>query len=374
MGMNTTGIEPAFSLVSYKSMVGGGYMKLVNSMVPQALAGLGYSEQEIKAISEHIETTDCIEGAPGLKAEHLPVFDCAMPSGPSGRFLSPESHIKMMAAIQPLITCAQSKTVNLPNNATIEDIENIYMMAWRMGVKCVALYRDGCKASQPLAAKKEEKKAEPVAVNPIQESMFEASDEPAEATRNRLPDDINGHRHRFEINGFKGYIVVNEYDDGRPGEVFLKLGKPGSTISGLIDGFTQLLSIALQYGVPLPKLINSFIDTSFEPSGMTSNKKIRFTKSIYDYLFKYLDVKYEGGTNSGLAERIAMIEEAEAKKPKQAMSTRKISAIKGLAEKNAETKPRKSLSTPPCNRCGNFTQKNGSCYVCTSCGTTTGCS
>jgi ribonucleoside-diphosphate reductase alpha chain len=344
MGMNTTGIEPAFSLVSYKSMVGGGFMKLTNSSVPNALRSLGYSEATIKSICEHIEKTDSIEGAPGFKHTDIPVFDCAMPSGPSGRYLSPLAHIKMMAAIQPLITCAQSKTVNMPNTATPQDIADVYYQSWKLGIKCVALYRDGCKASQPLSAKKEEKKEA-------------SSDLPLVSTPNRekLPDDIKATRHKFTIDGFSGYITVGEYADGRPGEVFLKLGKPGSTISGLINGYTQLLSLALQYGIPLPKLIESFIDTKFEPAGMTSNKQIRFTKSLYDYLFKYLDIKYFKGEHSGLGERLGLVDKEEV-----ASTTHK--------------EPAKKVMGPPCTKCGGLTQRAGACWICGTCGTSSGCS
>lgn len=363
MGMNTTGIEPAFSLVSYKSMVGGGFIKLVNSAVRASLKNLNYSDSDVESIARYIEANDTIENAPGLKPEHLSIFDCAMPSGPSGRYLSPMAHIKMMAAIQPLITCAQSKTVNLPNSATVQEIADIYLEAWKLGLKCVALYRDGCKASQPLSVKAEEKKDVPVSAATREE--YTAPSAKLSATRDELPSDVSGWRHKFTIDGYKGYIIVNEYPDGRPGEVFLRLGKPGSTISGLMNGFTQLMSISLQYGVPLPKLIESFIDTRFEPAGITNNKQIRFAKSLYDYLFKYLDVKYYGGTYSGLSEKIAAIKADSVDQVNEGISP------------NVTSKsfvPKKNLDAPPCNRCGAITQRNGSCYVCVTCGTTTGCS
>lgn len=345
MGMNTTGIEPAFSLVSYKSMVGGGFMKLTNSSVPNALRSLGYSEKAIKGICEHIEKTDSIEGAPDFKESDIAVFDCAMPSGPSGRYLTPLAHIKMMAAIQPLITCAQSKTVNMPNSATPADIADVYFQSWKLGIKCVALYRDGCKASQPLSAKKEDKKEVQVtAVSSVPH-------------REKLPDDIKATRHKFTIDGFSGYITVGEYADGRPGEVFLKLGKPGSTISGLINGYTQLLSLALQYGIPLPKLIESFIDTKFEPAGMTSNKQIRFTKSLYDYLFKYLDIKYFKGEHSGIGDRLGLA-----------------SADIHHDEPSTTKEPVKKVMGPPCTKCGGLTQRAGACWICGTCGTSSGCS
>lgn len=391
MGMSTTGIEPAFSLVSYKKLVGGGFMKLVNTGVRDALSGLGYADDQIDAICKHIEEKDAIEGAPGLNPEHLPIFDCAMPAGPSGRFLTPMAHIKMMAAIQPLITCAQSKTVNLPSSATREEIADIYQESWRLGLKCVALYRDGCKASQPLATKStseaQNKKADveveqpAPAVAPEPVRLPAPAPVPAAVQRQKMPMDVSGWRHKFEIDGYKGYIIVNEYEDGRPGEVFLKLGKPGSTISGLVDGFTQMLSIGLQYGIPLPKLIASFIDTRFEPAGMTSNRDVRFAKSIFDYLFKILDVRYYGGEHSGLKERIESMQAAPSENDvqegisKDLASSPPFRAAPPAQTAKPEGKSKKTaFNGPPCGRCGDLTARNGSCYLCPSCGTTTGCS
>jgi ribonucleoside-diphosphate reductase alpha chain len=390
MGMSTTGIEPAFSLVSYKKMVGGGAMKLVNTGVREALTNLGYAEDQINGICKYIEDTDSIEGSPGLNQEHLPVFDCAMPAGTSKRYLTPMAHVKMMAAIQPLITCAQSKTVNLPNTATREEIADIYQESWRLGLKCVALYRDGCKASQPLATKSTAQeqgsiKLDPVATpdipKPAPMPHFEPSGVEHVAKREKMPMDVKGWRHKFVIDGYKGYIVVNEYPDGRPGEIFLKLGKPGSTISGLVDGFTQAISIGLQYGIPLPKLIASFVDTRFEPAGMTNNRDIRFAKSIYDYLFKVLDVRYYGGEHSGLKDRIdkarVAIEDVQegiskdfhSMPPPEDMS----SATNGM-NSAANGSRKHAYGGPPCAQCGSLTRRNGACYLCESCGTTTGCS
>lgn len=379
MGMSTTGIEPAFSLVSYKKLVGGGAMKIVNSGVRAALENLGYSGDDVESICKHIEEADTIEGAPGLKPEHLPVFDCAMPAGDGGRFLTPMAHIKMMAAIQPLITCAMSKTVNLPKTVTVDEIADIYEESWRLGLKCVALYRDGCKASQPLATKATSEEQQALADSASGQSEIRVKEvirEVPVTRREKMPSDVKGWRHKFEIDGYKGYLIVNEYPDGRPGEVFLKLGKPGSTVAGLIDGFTQLCSIGLQYGIPLPKLIQSFVDTSFAPSGMTTNKSVRFAKSIFDYLFKVLDIRYHDGEYSGLAEKVAEIRAAEAAKATaEGISRGSESDIPAPAAKPVfQSRQRKSLDAPPCSRCGNITQRNGSCYLCASCGTTTGCS
>lgn len=374
MGMSTTGIEPAFSLVSFKILVGGGNMKIINSGVRDALSGLGYANDDIDSICKHIENTGTIEGCVDLKSEHLSVFDCAMPAFQGGRYLTPMAHIKMMAAIQPLITCAQSKTVNLPNTVTPEEIASIYLESWRLGLKCIALYRDGCKASQPLSVTeiKYSNQEETTLV-----SKKDASEKIVEKLvpvvhHEKLPADINAYRHKFTIDGFKGYITVGEYPDGRLGEVFVRLGKPGSTISGLIDSFTQLLSISLQYGVPLPKFIHSFVDTRFEPAGMTSNKQIRFAKSLYDYLFRYLDIRYYDGEHSGSQ---VHLENLETKKDIQEGISKDPPSGSFLTMSPAEAFiPQKSLDAPPCVHCGAITQRNGSCYLCSSCGTTTGCS
>jgi len=385
MGMNTTGIEPSFSLVSYKSLVGGGVMKLVNFGVREALVNLGYSNDEVDEICKYIESYDTIEGAPGLKEEHLLVFDTAMPAGPSGRYLSPMAHIKMMAAIQPLITCAMSKTVNLPESVTPEEIAKIYEESWRLGLKCIALYRDKCKASQPLVTKDVKNPQIKAALDAVDVKIKEVIREVRVPVvhREKMPADVKSWRHKFEIDGYKGYLIVSEYPNGLPGEIFLKLGKPGSTVSGLIDGFTQLCSIAIQYGIPLPKLITSFIDTRFEPAGMTTNKNVRFAKSLYDYMFKVLDLHYYGGEYSGLSGRVDepgdesndYVNESIAKDGAQSIPPSPIPSVSPSPfTVDAVKVPRKNLGGPPCARCGNITQRNGSCYLCSSCGTTTGCS
>lgn len=377
MGMSTTGIEPAFSLVSYKKLVGGGMMKIVNSGVRDSLENLGYTSDEVEAICKHIEETDTIEGAPGFKPQHLPVFDCAMPASPGGRYLSPMAHIKMMAAIQPLITCAMSKTVNLPKTVTVEEIADVYEESWRLGLKCVALYRDGCKASQPLATKQtaeeQQRLAESASAKP-EVVVKEVVREVPVVRREKMPSDVKGWRHRFEIDGYKGYLIVNEYHDGRPGEIFVRLGKPGSTVGGLIDGFTKLASIGLQHGIPLPRLITSFVNTQFAPNGMTSNKHVRIAQSIFDYLFKVLDVHYHDGEHSGLADRIREIRAADAAKVRSDEIVKSQASSLPPAPKAADPSPSKSIDAPPCSHCGNITQRNGSCYLCPSCGTTTGCS
>jgi ribonucleoside-diphosphate reductase alpha chain len=348
MGMNTTGIEPAFSLVSYKTLVGGGLMKLTNNATRDGLVALGYSSSDIQKICEYIEDNDTIEGAPGFKDEHLSVFDCAIASKPGGRHLTPKSHITMMAAIQPLITCAMSKTVNMSYESTVDDIADLYLESWKLGLKCVAIYRNGTKLSQPLETRDRTEKQD------------KTEETVKKSYREKLPQDLTGHRHKFAIDGYKGYIQMNNYPDGRLGEVFVRLGKPGSTISGLVDSFTKLLSIGLQYGIPLEDLIESFADTRFEPAGMTTNPKIRFAKSIYDYIFRYLDSYYFKGLVTGVDSSHPEIE-----------SEPNVGISRSLAPKG---EIKKRFDGPPCTNCGAMTVRNGSCYLCQSCGTTTGCS
>lgn len=349
MEADTTGVEPMFSLVTEKSLVGGGTMKLVCASAKEALENLGYSSDEVSSICAHIEENDCIEGSPDLSLDHLPVFDGAMPSGMSKRHLSPMAHVQMLAAIQPLITCSISKTVNLSESTTAQEIADIYMKAWELGVKCIALYRDKSKLSQPLVSKVSDNP--PVPIQPPDE---------VKSCRKPLPTDLNGHRHRFTINGCKGYIMMNEYPDGSLGEVFLRLGKTGTTLAGFIDGFTQLLSIALQYGVPLDKMVRSFVHTKFEPAGFTDNPQIRFADSLYDYLFKLLDIRYFGGKNSGLEEKLfaisALPEEGELSLPPPPLA------------------PTLNASAPMCGNCGSLTRRVGTCYLCSTCGSSTGCS
>lgn len=346
---DTTGIEPAVSLVSYKSLVGGGYEKLVNKSISPALRSLGYNDIDINNICDYVEKNGYIEDAPGFNPDHLPIFDCALPTGPSERHLQPMAHIKMLAAIQPLITCAQSKTINLPENTTPKEIADLYMESWKLGLKSVTIYRNGSKKSQPLSTKSSEE----------DEKVTKSEETAVVAKRRIMPTDCMGSRHRFSINGHKGYIVMNEYPDGTLGEVFLKLGKSGSTMGSLIDGFTQLLSIALQHGVPLDNLINSFIHTKFEPAGMTMNPEIRFTDSLYDYLFKLLDIKYFEGVNSGMNVHPSQMVHHDSEPP---------------SDRPSMGPPTMSLDAPSCGNCGAIMRRNGACYLCDTCGHSSGCS
>ena len=281
MDCATTGIEPDIALVKYKQLAGGGMLKMVNRMVPKALEVLGYSADQVTGIVDHIDQNDTIEGAPDFKPEHLPVFDCAFPPPAGGRSIPWRAHIRMMAAAQPFLSGAISKTVNMPKDATPEDVGDAYLEGWRLGLKALAIYRDGSKQMQPLSTKKKtDKKAEKLAAAP---------------RRERLPDTRASVTHKFNISGHEGYITVGLYPDGRPGEMFITMAKEGSTIGGLMDCFGTAVSMSLQYGVPLDVYVNKFSHTRFEPMGFTTNPDVRIAKSIVDYIFRWLGITFLPG-------------------------------------------------------------------------------
>ncbi len=295
MDCDTTGVEPDIALVKYKKLVGGGLMKIVNQTVPMALAKIGYTEQEIKAVVDYIDQNETIEGAPALKDEHLAVFDCAFKARKGERSIHYLGHIRMMGATQPFISGAISKTVNVPKEATVDEIMEAYIESWRLGAKAVSIYRDGSKRTQPLNTSKDKTQAE---VEKVVASM-------GQPVRKRLPDERHSITHKFDIAGHEGYITVGLFEDGQPGELFLVMAKEGSTISGFADAFAQAISYALQYGVPLQVLVDKFSHARFEPSGMTRNPDIRFAKSIVDYIFRWLatkflsnDAQYHAGVNN----------------------------------------------------------------------------
>src|SRR5207249_1974028 len=261
MDCDTTGVEPDIALVKYKKLVGGGVLKLVNNTVPRALRRLGYEAREIQEIVEYIDEQETIEGAPALRPEHLPVFDCAFRPARGARSIHPLGHLRMMGAVQPFISGAISKTINVPENATVEDIEEAYVQAWKLGLKAVAIYRDGCKKTQPLNTAKPVR-AEAAAVSAVGKP---------EPVRRRLPNDRQALCHKFDVAGHEGYLHVGFFEDGGPGEIFIKMAKEGSTISGLMDTIGVLTSMALQYGVPLEVLVSKFSHVRFEPSGFTKN-------------------------------------------------------------------------------------------------------
>src|SRR5712692_6153608 len=286
MDCDTTGIEPDIALIKYKRLVGGGMLKIVNNTVPLALAKLGYSPAEVDAIVRYLDAHETIEGAPALRDEHLPVFDCAFKPAKGERTIHWMGHIKMMGAAQPFLSGAISKTVNLPSHATVEDIEQSYLEAWRQGRTAIAGYRDGCKRSQPLNTKRTEKKQE---AEPSAELLTAV--EPR-AVRRRLPEERRAITHKFSIGGHEGYLTVGMYEDGQPGELFCVMAKEGSVVSGLMDSFATAISLALQYGVPLKVLCDKFSHTRFEPSGFTGNPNIPIAKSITDYIFRWLALKF----------------------------------------------------------------------------------
>ncbi|HMC20506.1 MAG TPA: vitamin B12-dependent ribonucleotide reductase, partial [Thermoanaerobaculia bacterium] len=278
MDCDTTGIEPDIALVKYKKLVGGGVLKIVNQTVPIALKRLGYDQKQINEIIQYIDENDTIEGAPHLLESHLPMFDCAFKPAHGTRSIHYLGHLRMMGAVQPFISGAISKTINMPTNATVEEIEQAYYEAWRLGLKAVAVYRDGCKRSQPLSTAKDK--------------IAEALSQAPTAVRRKLPDERESITHKFSIGGHEGYITVGKYEDGSPGEIFITMAKEGSTISGLMDSFATMTSLALQHGVPLQLLVDKFTHTRFEPSGFTKNPEIPMAKSIMDYIFKWLAIKF----------------------------------------------------------------------------------
>src|SRR4030095_12869810 len=296
MDCDTTGVEPDIALVKYKKLVGGGLMKIVNGTVPMALGKLGYTQPEIEAINHYIDEHETIEGAPFLKDEHLAVFDCAFKPAKGERSIHHMGHIKMMGATQPFISGAISKTVNVPREATVEEIEKAYLESWRLGAKAISIYRAGSKRTTPLNTSKAgvadtRNAGADFKVGPT-EVIREVVKIVERPTRRKLPDERHSITHKFDIAGHEGYITVGLFDDGPPGEMFLPMAKEGSTISGFADAFAQAISYALQYGVPLQVLVDKFSHARFEPSGMTKNPEVRFAKSIVDYIFRWLATKF----------------------------------------------------------------------------------
>jgi ribonucleoside-diphosphate reductase alpha chain len=356
MDCDTTGVEPDLALVKFKKLVGGGIMKIVNNTVPAALSKLGYTDDEIRAITVHIDENGMIEGAPFIKPEHLPAFDCAFKAQRGTRSIQYMGHVKMMSAVQPFISGAISKTVNVPENTTADQIADLYMQAWRMGVKSIAIYRDNSKKTQPLNAARGTK------------SATHQADAGFKPVRRKLPSVRHAITHKFSIGGHEGYITVGMYDDGQPGEIFLVMAKEGSAISGLMDSFATAISLALQYGVPLRVLIDKFSHVRFEPSGHTGNQEVPFAKSIVDYIFRWLASKFLT-TEEQLQTGVHVMEKAHVLKPD------------APARPNAGVAPLTDLKSmyalddaPSCAGCGSIMVRNGSCYKCMNCGETSGCS
>jgi len=373
MDCDTTGIEPDLALVKYKKLVGGGLLKIVNTTVPAALRKLGYDEKSVKEIVEYIDENDTIEGAPHLMEEHLKVFDCAFKPVNGTRSIAPMGHVRMMAAVQPFISGSMSKTVNLPTDATAEDIQQTYMESWKLGLKCIAIYRDGCKRSQPLSTSldKDKKATAPGEVE-------------YRAMRRKLPDERKAVTHKFDIQGHEGYLTVGLFDDGTPGELFVTMAKEGSTISGLMDAFATQTSYALQFGVPLKFMVDKFSHMRFEPSGFTKNKEIPIAKSIVDYIFRWMASHFftvDEQDEVGIVRReAAPIEPAPAPtkadnaRPASTPTELKVIAHPGNGNGGVQKIAFVNTDAPACPDCGAITVRSGSCYKCLNCGATTGCS
>jgi ribonucleoside-diphosphate reductase alpha chain len=457
MDCDTTGVEPDIALVKYKKLVGEGFLKIVNQTVPAALRHLGYSADEVQAILDYIQERETIEGAPGLKPEHLPVFDCAFKPRNGVRSIHYMGHIRMMGAIQPFLSGAISKTVNMPEAATAAEIEQVYLEGWKLGLKAIAVYRDNSKRSQPLmAGKKDAEGASPATaelIDKLRKQLASAQAEASKPHRRRLPVERTAITHKFEISGHEGYITVGLYPDGAPGEIFLKMAKEGSTVSGLMDTFATTVSVALQYGVPLRDLVNKFAHVRFEPSGFTGNPEIPIAKSIVDYIFRWLASRFLSAEDKavlGLIDRSAIVDEPPAadsagSPPGTGLASPGGSASAAIAETplpspatpaeperttDSGDAPRAvSTATPPdetrvvanghanghatanghanghgavdgqgqvgsvvlslgsqnvafkiqedapsCADCGSIMVRNGSCYKCLNCGSTSGCS
>jgi ribonucleoside-diphosphate reductase alpha chain len=383
MDCDTTGVEPDLALVKYKKLVGGGMIKIVNQTVPTALFKLGYDHDQANAIVSYIDATGTIEGAPHIKDDHLAVFDCSFKPAKGTRSIAYMGHLRMMAAAQPFISGAISKTVNLPENASVEDIAEAYLQAWKLGLKAVAVYRDGCKKSQPLSAAgtktANSSKEDSRTASAPQEDNLNA---PPRAVRHKLQEERASITHKFNIGGHEGYITVGLYPDGEPGELFITMAKEGSTVSGLMDSFALATSIALQHGVPLKLLCEKFAHTRFEPSGWTSNPDIGFAKSIMDYIFRWLQLRFLTGQQQFLFENLR----PKASPESRALSPEGTGAQESLAARDSGLRTGSVHAAdalagiidlgdaPTCSFCGSIMTRNGSCYRCGSCGSTSGCS
>jgi len=390
MDCDTTGVEPDIALVKYKKLVGGGFLKIVNNTVPMALAKLGYSESEVEAIVAHIDERETIEGAVDLKDEHLAVFDCAFRARNGVRSIDWMGHIRMMGAVQPFLSGAISKTVNLPENASVENIIDAYTQGWKLGLKALAVYRDGSKRTQPLNAGREEVKED----NVVDLDQYRPR-------RHKLNDEREAFTHKFSIGGHEGYLTIGLYENGKPGEIFLRMAKEGSTVSGLMDTIATMTSISLQYGVPLKALVDKFSHTRFEPSGFTGNKQIPIAKSITDYVFRYLGNRYleseetvsaEVSDETGSAKPLSPISiptesanlgaAANATPPQAAGAvaggsgdaTTAASAMTSATSLNLVGSFINQADAPSCMDCGSIMIRNGACYKCPNCGSTSGCS
>ncbi|BDZ57556.1 hypothetical protein GCM10025872_12130 [Barrientosiimonas endolithica] len=413
MDCDTTGIEPDFSLVKFKKLVGGGSMQIVNQTIPRALKKLGYQPEQIEAIVEHIAEKGHVIDAPGLKTEHYEVFDCAM----GERAITPMGHVRMMAACQPFLSGAISKTVNLPETATVEDIAEVHLEGWKLGLKALAVYRDNCKVGQPLSdGKKQDKPA--ATEEPVVEKVVEYR-----PVRKRMPKRRSSQVTSFAVGGAEGYLTASRYDDGELGEIFLKLGKQGSTLAGMMDAFSLAISVALQYGVPLETYVEKFTNMRFEPAGLTDDPDVRMAQSIMDYVFRRLALDHldfetrsfmgihsaeerarqletgsfaeatsESDSGDDVADELegysqsaapavkkaeaeqAAVEADDVKSGSGAADVREVSSEIHSSAELMEKFQGKAADAPMCMTCGTKMRPAGSCYVCEGCGSTSGCS
>lgn len=393
MDCDTTGIEPDIALVKYKWLVGGGMIKIVNQTVPEALTRLGYTDAQVADILKFIDEKDTLEGAPHMKDEHLPVFDCAFKAKNGTRSIHYMGHIRMMAAVQPFVSGAISKTVNMPQEVTPKEVIDAYMEGARLGLKAIAIYRDGSKRQQPLTTSKEK---DPNAAKSAEQAAAKVAVVDNKPRRRRLPDERRAVTHKFNIGSHEGYITVGLYDDGKPGEMFITMAKEGSVVSGLMDSFATTVSIALQYGVPLNVLVNKFVHMRFEPSGYTGNEHIRIAKSIVDYIFRWMALKFltadeqrtvgvnfeivETEPAKAAAERIDVVQPAAQQanifaEPLVASAAPAAAASASTEKKVTHTSTFDNQSdAPACETCGSIMVRNAACYKCLNCGSTSGCS
>jgi ribonucleoside-diphosphate reductase alpha chain len=418
MDCDTTGIEPDLALVKFKKLVGGGSMQIVNQTVPRALKNLGYQPEQVEAITEYIAEHGHVVNAPSLKREHYEVFDCAM----GERSIGPMGHVRMMAAVQPFLSGSISKTVNMPEDATVEDVEQIYFEGWKLGLKALAIYRDNCKVGQPLSAKK---KSETAGQEPevVPAAAPVAAPEPHEhrPVRRRLPKTRSATVTRFDVAGAEGYMTASTYPDDGVGEIFLKLGKQGSTLAGVMDAFSMAISVGLQYGIPLESYVGKFTNMRFEPAGMTDDPDIRIATSVMDYIFRRIALDHlpyderaelgifsaseraaqlagqdpaslgvevdpvelaqsAGTENSANPERVQPTQsattppQASAAKAQPSTATPKQHAAPHSTAELIEFQQGRTADAPLCLTCGTKMRPAGSCYVCEGCGSTSGCS
>jgi len=384
MDCDTTGVEPDLALVKYKKLVGGGLIKIVNNIVPTALLKLGYTDQQAAEIVNYIDQNGTIEGAPHLKLEHLPVFDCSLKPAKGKRSIHYMGHVRMMAAVQPFISGAISKTVNMPEEATVEEISNAYLEAWRLGLKAIAVYRSGSKRSQPLNTSDAKRDTADKTDILKETEVSESAESRPKPFRRKLPDERRAITHKFSVGGHEGYLTVGLYEDGQPGEIFITMAKEGSTVSGLMDSFATAVSLALQYGVPLKVLCDKLSHTRFEPSGWTPHPEIKYAKSVMDYIFRWLAFKFlprdaqprEGSSIETMdGKEVSKAADLASQFNRAAAGSTSGAAVPGSANQPGLAGVESAEDdAPTCADCGAIMVRNGACYRCMNCGSTSGCS